>query len=131
MTNALSPLVLLLATLSPAASGDDPLPGRDGSYQFEGVSIEGTVWQGVFWPNDKVILRFERGGVLWYRYPGGVSREGSWKQNGNAIYLETVNKYAEYHAVLRGDRLIGSASNVTKLKWTFEMKRQPASMAKD
>jgi hypothetical protein len=133
MKHALLPLaaLMVLAGAAPGAN-DDPLPGRDGSYRFEALSIEGTVWQGRLIPEAEMLVRFERGGVLWYRYintNGPGSRVGSWKQMGNTVTLETNHKYAEYRAILRGDQMIGEAHNIRPFEWKWEMKRQPASAA--
>jgi hypothetical protein len=114
-----------------ASSADDTAaPGRDGSYEFNADALEGTVWEGRLIPEAVMTVRFEKGGVLWYRYSnnkGGGSRRGSWKQNGDKVYLETNNKYAEYTAVIRGNRMIGEAHNVRPFQWTWEMERRPAS----
>jgi hypothetical protein len=115
-----------------AASDEPAVPGRDGDYQFDGDSLEGTVWEGRLIPEAVITVRFEKGGVLWYRYSnnkGGGQRTGSWKQTGNSVYIETNQKYAEYNATVRGNRLVGSAHNVRPFQWTWEMERRPASFA--
>jgi hypothetical protein len=124
---------LLLLVVPVPASDDAPLPGRDGQYQFEALNLEGTVWQGRLIPEAEMIVRFEHGGVLYYKYTNGnvVSRTGSWKQHGNTVYLETNNKYAEYTAVIRGNQMIGEAHNIRPFQWKWEMKRLPASVLKD
>lgn len=127
MTTALYPLVLLLTAGAPCAS-DSPDSSRDGSYQFEGnARIEGTVWEGRLIPEANMIVRFEKGGVLAYNYGNFTHRTGSWKQTGNKVYIETNGKYAEYDAVIQGGRMIGSAHNVAKNSWKWEMERRPAS----
>lgn len=133
MRIGLVPLACLLLSAAVPAADENPLPGRDGNYQFEAVSLEGTVWQGRLIPEADMIVRFERGGVLYYRYTNGgvVSRAGSWKQTGSTLYLETNKKYAEYTAVLRGNQLIGEAHNIRPFQWKWEMKRMPATALKD
>jgi hypothetical protein len=125
MTSTLSPLLLALASLAPAASGDDALPGRGGDYQFAGTaSVEGTVWKGETGPGHQIfIVRFERGGTLCYTSPSGTWRNGTWKQTGNAIYLEMNKRYAEYRGVMRGDRITGEGGNIANMQWTWEVKR--------
>ena len=124
MTSTLSPLLLALASLAPAASGDDALPGRGGDYEFAGTeNVEGTVWKGETRPGQIFIVRFERGGILSYTSPSGTWRNGTWKQTGNAIYLEMNQKYAEYRGVMRGDRITGEAGNVANANWTCDVKR--------
>jgi hypothetical protein len=128
----LVPLVVCIFIASASASDTEPIPGRDGSYQFETFNLEGTVWEGRLIPEANMLVRFERGGVLWYRYAengGSGSRTGSWKQTGTTVYLETNKKYAEYNAVIRGDRMIGDAHNIRPFQWTWELKRRPTSAA--
>jgi hypothetical protein len=124
--------LLAFLVVGVALASDDGAPGRDGSYEFEGQSIEGTVWEGRLIPEAVMIVRFEKGGVLWYRYsnnPGAGQRTGSWRQTGDNVYIETNQKYAEYNATVRGDRMVGSAHNVRPFQWTWEMQRRPASYA--
>jgi hypothetical protein len=124
MTGTLSPLLLALVSLGPAASGDDVLPGRGGDYEFAGTeNVEGTVWKGETRPGQIFIVRFERGGILCYTSPSGTWRNGTWKQTGNAIYLEMNQKYAEYRGVMRGDRITGEAGNRVNDQWTWDVKR--------
>ena len=119
MTNALA---LLLAVLSPAA-GDEALPGRDGRYHFApNEQVAGTMWRGETSPGGIFIVRFEHGGVLCYTSPNGTWRNGTWKQDGAAIYLEMNKRYAEYRGVLRGDRIVGEASNQPGARWTWTVK---------
>lgn len=124
MTTAVPSVVLLFVTLAPAASGDDALPGRDGAYEFAGVAtVEGTVWKGETNPGEVFIVRFEKGGILCYTSPSGTFRNGTWTQKGNAIYLEMNQRYAEYRGVLAGNRLTGTAGNITGLTWTWSVQR--------
>jgi hypothetical protein len=123
MTSALASLTLLLATLSPAAPGDEALPGRDGNYQIAGISVEGTMWEGqtdfgIF------IVRFESGGVLGYTSGSGTFRNGTWQQKGNVILLEMNGHYADYRGVIRGDHIGGVAENVTGTHWKWDVKRK-------
>ena len=130
---ALCLLAFLLVGVTLALGSDESAqPGRDGSYQFNADALEGTVWEGRLIPEAVMTVRFEKGGVLWYRYsnnPGNGQRTGSWKQNGDTVYIETNNKYAEYTAVIRGNRMIGEAHNVRPFQWKWEMERRPASFA--
>ena len=125
MTSTLSPLLLALASLAPAASGDDALPGRGGDYEFAGTeNVEGTVWKGETGPGQQIfIVRFERGGTLCYTSASGTWRNGTWKQTGNAIYLEMNKRYAEYRGVMLGDRITGEAANKVNASWKWDVKR--------
>jgi hypothetical protein len=124
MMTAISPLALLLVVLAPAASDDEPLPGRDGNYQLTGgENVEGTVWQGERHPGEIFIVRFERGGTLCYTTNSGTWRNGTWKQTGNSIYLEMNKRYAEYRGVILGDRMFGDAGNINAVTWKWDVKR--------
>src|SRR3954452_14857177 len=108
-----STLLLALVSLAPSAA-DDALPGRDGSYRLTGIDkVEGTVWKGETRPGALFIVRFEPGGVLCYTSPNGTWRNGTWKQEGPAIYLEMNQRYAEYRGKIEGDRIVGDAVNKT------------------
>jgi len=122
MTNTLSALALLVAALGPGASGDESLPGRDRNYTVAESNVEGTMWKGAD-GEGVTTFYFERGGVLAYTTHSGTWRNGTWRQDGEAIYLEMNKKYAEYHGVLRGDRMAGSAENVKGLRWQFDVNR--------
>jgi hypothetical protein len=124
MKTTLPLVALLVVSARTAAGADDPIPGRDGQYEFAGRSVEGTVWKGECSdePNVVFIARFERGGVLCYTCRSGTYRNGTWKQDGASIYMETNNRYAEFRGVLRGDRITGEAANVAGLKWKWEVK---------
>jgi hypothetical protein len=113
--------LLLLAAFCIAA-GDEGVPGRDANYAVVGSNVEGTEWEGktdfgVF------ILRFERGGVLEYTSRNGRHRNGTWKQQGNVVYLEMNNHFADYRGEIRGDRIIGDAKNVNGTTWKWNVKR--------
>ena len=123
MRYALAALALLLATLAPAAPSDEGVPGRDGSYELAGSNVEGTMWEG---NTDRgvFIVRFERGGMLCYTSPSGTFRNGTWTQNGNVILLEMNGHYADYRGEMRGDRILGEASNKPGMKWNWNVKRK-------
>ena len=60
MTNTLSTLAVLLTALAPAAGSDEAIPGRDGNYEFDAVSLVGTVWEGKLVYDDTSIIRVYR-----------------------------------------------------------------------
>jgi hypothetical protein len=128
MRIALIPLTLLLM-LAGAAPGanDNPLPGRDGNYEFETASLVGTVWEGKIVIDDTSIVRFDPNGVLRIRYFKQNTIQASWSQKGDKIVITINNKYVECDGLFRNDRLLGSAKNKAGMNWTWEMKRKPSS----
>lgn len=126
MKRGLVPLAgFLLLVGTATAANDSPLAGRDGSFQFERWSIEGTAWEGKFIPDINAVVYFEKGGGLRWSHSGQVYRTGSWKQTGNSVYFETMNHYAEFRGVVQGDRICGKADNVTKMNWTWDLRKRP------
>jgi hypothetical protein len=125
MKYGLAPLAIFLVLVGAAAANDNPLGGRDGSFQYERISIEGTAWEGKFIPDINAVVYFEKGGGLRWSHGGVVFRTGSWKQMGNNIHFETMNHYAEFRGVVQGDRIFGKADNVTKMNWTWDLRRRP------
>src|ERR1700691_3612291 len=105
MRIALIPLTLLLM-LAGAAPGanDNPLPGRDGNYEFETASLVGTVWEGKIVIDDTSIIRFDPNGVLRIRYFKQNTIQASWSQKGDKIVITINNKYVECDGLFRNDR---------------------------
>jgi hypothetical protein len=128
MRTALIPLtvLLLLAGAAPGAN-DNPLPGRDGNYEFETASLVGTVWEGKIVFDDTSIIRFDPKGVLRIHYFKQNTLQASWQQQGDKIIITINNKYVECEGFLRNGRLVGSAKNKANNNWTWEMKRKPPS----
>ena len=52
---------------------------------------------------------FRVNGALHYKTPTGFHKNGTWKQNGRIIYMETNKKYAEYRGQISGGRMSGKA----------------------
>jgi hypothetical protein len=112
MTSTLSPLLLALASLAPAASGDEAPPGRDGRYEFSGpVDLAGTMWKGDMNPEGFLVVRFERGGTVCYTYSGGNWRNGHWKQEGDKLHMVIGRALVTFRAVIRDDHISGAEVN--------------------
>ena len=83
-------------------------------------NLEGTVWAG----NDtgeRTVFEFLKGGVLKYTYSTGSFTNGTWKQDGNSIYMEINNKYIEYKGTIDCNTMSGEASRGSGTwawKWT-------------
>jgi hypothetical protein len=121
MTNTLSSLVVLLATLGTCAANDDPVPGRGGNYEFAPETVEGTTWEGGL-DHGAFILRFEGSGVLRCSWWSANLRNCTWRQKGNVIYLELGSRLGEYRCEIHGDQLIGEASNKVGAHWKWDVK---------
>jgi hypothetical protein len=120
-------LVTCLVIASAPASEMEPLPGRDGNYDFDSVSVLGTVWEGKIVYDDTSIVRFDANNVLRIRYFNQTTMQASWWQKGDKIIIEINNKYVECKGVVRSDRIVGSATNKANANWNWEMKRKPTS----
>jgi hypothetical protein len=48
----------------------------------------------------------------------GIAK-GTYSLDGDKVYMEVNNKYAEYHGTLTGNQMRGYASNVNKFSWTW------------
>jgi hypothetical protein len=96
----------LAAAWAPAAQDDDD----------KTTDLAGTIWVG---PDGDYVttFRFERGGVLAYRYANGSYRNGRWKQTGKKLYFEMNDKYRECEATIDGDTIRGKSWNVTGKEW--------------
>jgi hypothetical protein len=81
-------------------------------------SVAGTTW--VSKETDGTYeYTFVADGVLLYKSAAGYWNNGSWKQDGNSIYMETNKKYAERRGVMTGRQIRGHAWNVTGKRWTW------------
>lgn len=67
---------------------------------------------------------FIPGGALHYKSPTGFWKNGTWKQEGNSVYMETNQKYAEQRGVITGNEIRGHAWNVNGNRWTWVAKKK-------
>jgi hypothetical protein len=107
--------VLLSIAFAPAPFPRPPKPGSG--------SVEGTAWSGSDSVGSRYTFRFLKGGVLDYTSPSGTYRNGSWKQNGEALYMETNNRYWEFKGAIKGNSLQGSATNIRGGNWSYQLTR--------
>ena len=84
------------------------------------ASVAGTTWVGRDSDGDYYEYHFQADGALHYQSPSGFYKNGSWKQDGDGIYMETNNKYAERQGRISGTRMEGNAWNVKDRKWTWQ-----------
>lgn len=123
MRTALLVLAVVLAALTAGLARADDLRIQANGELVLLLPLEGTVWRGQWLDGQTVTLRFDKGGVLEYSYPLGTFRNGTWKQEGASVYMETNKKYAEFRGVLLSGRISGKASNVAGAKWTWHIQR--------
>ncbi len=83
------------------------------------ASVAGTVWGGTDSDGDYYEYHFEADGSLSYKAPQGFFKNGTWKQNGDAIYMETNQKFAERQGRISGSHMEGNAWNIRGEKWTW------------
>lgn len=111
-------MVVMLLSLGLAAgvAGKMDLPhGDDEVY----LSLEGTIWSATDSDGERWMFHFEKGGILHYGLNGPTYRNGTWRQDGMRLYMETNKRYAEFHGTIRGDRIVGRAANVARKHWTW------------
>ena len=83
------------------------------------ASVAGTTWAGADSDGDYYQYFFLANGTLNYTSPTGFWKNGTWKQDGNVIYMETNNKYSEYQGAIWGTHMEGKAWNVKGRTWTW------------
>jgi osmotically-inducible protein OsmY len=91
------------------------------------ASIAGTSWNVVETDTDgsRDIFNFLADGTLSYSYQRGSYTNGTWKQYGDAIYIQLNNKFVEYQGQITGTHIEGTASNVKKENWTWTADKRP------
>jgi len=83
------------------------------------MNLAGTTWTGTDSDGDYYEYSFQADGALYYKSPSGSHTNGTWKQNGSSIYMETNNKYSEYQGRISGTHMEGNAWNTQNRKWTW------------
>jgi hypothetical protein len=119
MTRLLAFAVLLVV---PFAGSAAPVPKALKAKKVP--SVEGTTWVGEHTVSDlnRIDYTFLPEGKLTYRYPNGtVYTKGSWRQDGEELYLEMNNRYAEYTVTYRDGRFEGDAKNVVGKAWRLTL----------
>jgi hypothetical protein len=83
------------------------------------VSLAGTSWTVVETDGDRDIFNFLADGTLSYSYQNGSYTNGTWRQDGDSIYIEMNKKFVEYRGRITGTHIEGTASNVKGNHWTW------------
>jgi hypothetical protein len=83
------------------------------------ASIAGTIWVGTDSDEDYYEYHFKEDGSFHYNSPTGFWKNGTWRQEGDTIYMETNNNYSEYEGKITGNRIEGNAWNIEERKWVW------------
>ncbi len=102
-------LLMLLPALVAAQQTDQRSTVRSHS---KTASVAGTIWAGVDSDGDYYEYHFQADGALHYKSPDGFYKNGTWKQHGDEIYMETNKKFAERQGRISGRHMKGNAWNV-------------------
>ena len=82
-------------------------------------NIAGSTWNVAETDGDNDIFTFMADGTLHY-YDGHKNYDnGTWKQDGDSIYIEMNNKYCQYEGRISGMHMEGRAWNVKGRNWTW------------
>lgn len=109
--------------------GDSWLPDFEALPADAAPSLEGTQWLGTEdFGSNRINNRFfellPEGKVRFGARPEDKNTQGSWRQRGASLYLETSNVYAEWRLELREGALEGRAHNCTGQTWTVRLARR-------
>jgi hypothetical protein len=95
------------------------------------ASLLGTKWKVMDTgaEGNSFIWEFLAGGVMRYTYLTGplannVYTNATWTQMGNRVTISFNNGYSTRTGTFEGDRISGTATNVTGLNWTWAGVRQ-------
>lgn len=112
-------VVLSLMSLPALAIAQQAGLQSSGQDRSSTASVAGTTWAGTDSDGDYYEYTFQVDGVLRYKSPSGTFTHGTWKQDGDAIYMETNEKYSEYQGRISGMHMEGNAWNTKGRKWTW------------
>ena len=118
-------LALLLPMLLPAPVAARQVgPGAMVPIPVSAASVAGTTWAGTDSDGDYYEYSFRPDGALHYKSPTGSFTNGTWKQDGDSIYMEMNQKYSEHRGRISGTSMRGKAWNVVKHKWTWKAEKK-------
>ena len=97
-------LVLLLVCILGTAGweGDGLVAGGESNMA---KSLQGTSWRA----EDKTIYHFKEKGILHYTTLTGTYTNGTWKQFGDAVFIETNKHFLNILGILNGKTIKGIA----------------------
>jgi len=82
-------------------------------------SIAGTAWNVAETDGDNDVFTFMADGSLHYWDGKRNYTNGTWKQDGDSIYIEMNNKFCEYQGRISGTHMEGKAWNAKGHNWTW------------
>ncbi|MBX3161823.1 MAG: hypothetical protein KF773_38030 [Deltaproteobacteria bacterium] len=85
-------------------------------------SLAGTIWQGDD-VEGSITLEFLPDAKLVYTTVTGRWDNGRWRREGDAIFLDTNDHYADYTGKIEGNRMHGTAHNVAGAHWQWNATR--------
>ena len=80
-----------------------------------------TCWSGT--SGHMTVIRFLPDNVLNYSQADATYQNGTWRQVGNVVAMETNRHFADYEGVILGDRIAGEARNITETAWPWSAER--------
>jgi hypothetical protein len=86
-------------------------------------ALEGTTWSGLI-DGSRIHFHFEKGGILTTRDSLRNTGYGTWRVDGNRIYMDLNNRYALYSGTIRGNQMSGTASNRAGRRWNWTLQRE-------
>lgn len=87
-------------------------------------SVSGTTWSGTDSDGEYNEYHFQPDGTLHYKIPSGFWTNGTWKQNGDSIYLEMNNRFSELDGIIRNNTMEGNGNNEEGHVWTWKAKKR-------
>jgi len=110
-------MLMLLPALVAAQQTNQP---SDVPSHSSTPSVAGTIWAGTDSDGDYYEYHFQPDGALHYKSPQGFYKNGTWKQHGDTIYMETNKKFAERQGRISGRHMKGNAWNVKGQTWNWD-----------
>ncbi len=126
--------IVISAILTLAVGLFMPASAQSASFANNSVpSLAGTSWNVVETDTEgsRDIFNFLADGTLSYSYQNGSYTNGTWKQNGDSIYIEMNHKFVEYIGRITGTHIEGTASNVKGHHWTWTADMESTASAQN
>lgn len=90
----------------------------------EVIDVLGTEWEGIGHDGDRMYLRFDEGGVIYYEIPtlaDTTPGNDFWTQDGTAVRITTNDEFAVYEGVISGETMTGTARNTKGENWDWSV----------
>jgi len=115
-------LVLLLVCILGTAGweGDGLVAGGESNMANP---LQGTSWRAEE-GFKKTIYHFKEKGILHYTTLTGTYRNGTWKQFGDAVFIETNKHFMNILGIINGKTIEGIAWNKHGQKWKVKFSKK-------